>query len=52
MSASSMAACTFILERSWAMVNTLGVAKLAATVWPTSTSRATTTPSTGALMVQ
>ncbi len=34
------------------MVKTLGVLKLAATVWPTSTSRFTTTPSTGAVMVQ
>ena len=52
MSASSMETSSFIFERSWAMVKRFGVLKLAATVWPTSASRATTTPSTGAVMVQ
>ncbi len=52
MSASSMAAVTFMRERSLAMEKRLGVLKLAATVWPTSTTRDTTTPSTGAVMVQ
>ena len=52
MSASSMAASTFIFVRSWAMTNSVGVLKEAATVWPTSTARLTTTPLTGALIVQ
>jgi len=52
MSASSMAASIFILVRSWAMTKSVGVLKEAATVWPTSTARLTTTPLTGALMVQ
>ena len=40
-----------ILVRSWAMVNRVGVWKEAATVWPTSTLREITTPSTGERMV-
>jgi len=36
-----------ICVRSWAMLNRVGVWKLAATVWPTSTFREMTMPSTG-----
>ena len=47
MSASAKLESICILERSWAMRNKVGVWKLAATVWPTSTCRSTTTPATG-----
>ena len=50
-SASSMAAITFIWLRSFAMTNRVGVLMEAATVWPTSTARFRTTPSIGLLMV-
>ena len=42
----------FIFDKSWAIMSRLGVAKLAATVWPTSARREMTTPSTGAVMRQ
>src|SRR5215467_1181344 len=47
-SASSTLVSTCILLRSCAMTKSTGAWRLAATVWPTSTLRATTTPSTGA----
>ena len=47
MSDSLTLVSTCILVRSWAIRNSVGVWKLAATVWPTSTLRDTTTPSTG-----
>ncbi len=49
-SASSTLVSTCMLRRSWAMVNRVGACRLAATVWPRSTLRPTTTPSTGARM--
>ena len=51
MSASSTLVSTCIFVRSWAIVKSTGAWRLAATVWPTSTWRETTTPSTGALIV-
>ena len=51
MSASSTLTSTCILVRSWAIVKSTGACRLAATVWPTSTARETTTPSTGARIV-
>ena len=47
MSDSLTLAFTCILVRSCAISKSVGVWKLAATVWPTSTVRETTTPSTG-----
>ena len=49
-SASDTLVSTCILVRSCAIRNSVGAARLAATVWPTSTFRDTTTPSTGAVM--
>ena len=51
MSASSTLVSTCICVRSWAIVKSTGACRLAATVWPTSTWRETTTPSTGARIV-
>src|SRR4030095_9398963 len=50
MSASSTLVSICILVRSWAMVKSVGAWRLAATVWPTSTVREMTVPSTGARM--
>ena len=50
-SASETFVSTCIFVRSWAIRNSVGAARLAATVCPTSTFRETTTPSTGALML-
>ena len=50
-SASDTLVSTCILVRSCAMRNNVGADRLAATVWPTSTFRDTTTPSTGAVML-
>ncbi|MGC4114424.1 MAG: hypothetical protein QM765_07395 [Myxococcales bacterium] len=50
-SASDTLVSTCIFERSWAMVKSVGDWKLAATVWPTSMARLTTTPSMGETMV-
>ena len=47
MSASSMAASTCMSDRLRAMTNSSGACRLAATVWPTSTLRLMTMPSTG-----
>src|SRR5262249_619153 len=44
---SSVFAYPHILVRSWAMVKIVGAWSEAATVWPTSTLRATTVPSMG-----
>ena len=52
MSASEMAALMFILVMSWAMVNRTGVLIAAMTVWPRSTLREMTMPSTGAVILQ
>ena len=49
-SASSTLVSTCMLRRSWAIVKRVGAWRLAATVWPTSTLRPTTVPSTGARM--
>ena len=50
-SASGTLVSTCIRERSFAMVKSVGAWRLAATVWPMSTERATTTPSMGARIV-
>ena len=50
MSDSSIATSTCICDRSCAIVNSVGVLRLAATVWPGSTWREITTPSTGAVI--
>jgi hypothetical protein len=50
MSASLTLARTRMRERSSAISKSVGVWKLAATVWPTSTLREMTTPSTGETM--
>ena len=50
MSASSTLASICIFVRSRAIVKSVGVWKLAATVCPTSTFREITTPSTGETM--
>ena len=50
MSASLTKAFTCIRARLSAMTKSVGVWKLAATVWPTSTLRETTIPSTGETM--
>ena len=47
MSASSTASTICIFARSSAMVNSSGACRLAATVWPGSMLRVSTTPSTG-----
>ena len=47
MSDSLTLASTAILARSPATRKSVGVWNVAATVWPTATFRATTTPSTG-----
>ena len=52
MSDSLTLAFSCILVRSWAITNRVGVWKLAATVWPTSTLREITTPSTGERIVR
>ncbi len=49
-SASSTFTWTFISRRSWASVNSVGASRLAATVWPGSTSRLMTMPPIGARM--
>src|SRR4029450_8207632 len=46
-----MFAITCIFVRSFAIVNSVGADRLAATVWPTFTSRETTTPSIGEVIV-
>ena len=51
MSASSTSAMTRMSVRSWAILNSVGVLKLEATVWPSSTSLDRTTPSMGLVMV-
>ncbi len=51
MSGSPTARSSSILPRSWAMVNRVGVCKLAATVCPIDTLRAITVPSTGEVMM-
>ena len=51
MSASSMEAFTCMWVRSFAITNRVGAWREAATVCPTSTLRATTTPSMGARMM-
>ena len=50
-SASSTEIFTSTFDRSWAMVNSTGACRLAATVLPGSTLRSTTMPSMGATMV-
>ena len=50
MSVSSIATATCIFDRSSAIVNSVGVLRLAATVWPASTWREITTPLTGAVI--
>jgi len=51
-SASSIETSSFICERSSAMTNSVGVLNDAATVWPGSTCRASTTPETGDWMME
>ena len=50
-SASSIATSSFMLVRSSAITNSVGVLNDAATVWPGSTWRARTTPDTGLRMI-
>ena len=52
MSASETEALMFILVISCATVNSTGVVMVAASVWPRSTLRAMTMPSTGAVILQ
>ena len=51
MSASSMRVSTCICFKSFAITNSSGACRLAATVWPTSTEREITTPSMGERIV-
>ena len=51
MSGSPTARSSSILVRSCAIVYSVGVLKLAATVWPIDTPRAITVPSTGDVMI-
>ena len=51
MSDSETSAETCIFVRSWAIVKIVGAWKDAATVWPTSYWRSTTTPSMGATIL-